>query len=306
MAKKNEFANLNKGSKRIESALSNFIVNKKEKEDDDVEFNPLTDKKPRKKKTKPNEESNKNQAGSDAKKTGATVQPDGIEIKEEAGNKTVAAKESAAQEETEKNTERAGEGQPVVAIEKPETPVNKTEEKTRPGTKETPDDKPRESIEEPINEETGEENTEVQRETKKEKPAKIKRKPVLKPDAETLEKPTEEDEEDLYKIHTVVFSEGQLDKLRNVVNYKKWKQDPKYTIKEALHEAIQLFLKKRKPVEEFPDDFSTYTPKVSIKQFELFNRFIAEIRFKENPKYAIKYAIYEAVELYLEKNPVKL
>lgn len=106
-----------------------------------------------------------------------------------------------------------------------------------------------------------------------------------------------------FKSHSALFSEEQLNKLRKVVNYKKWKVDPKYTIQLAIFEAIEMLFDNREKVEIFPEDFITYSPSFSIEQRENLERFVAEVRFKENERYALKYAIFEAIEMFLNRNP---
>ncbi len=110
---------------------------------------------------------------------------------------------------------------------------------------------------------------------------------------------------DDFKAHSALFSRSQLDLLRKTVNYKKWKVNPKYTISSAIYEALDHFFLYRRPANNFPDDFITYTASFSESQMEDLRSYIGEIKFKEDPGYAIKYALYEAIQSYLKKNPIK-
>ncbi|NLT49458.1 MAG: hypothetical protein GXX85_00900 [Ignavibacteria bacterium] len=110
---------------------------------------------------------------------------------------------------------------------------------------------------------------------------------------------------DDFKPHSALFSSGQLDELRNLVNFKKWKETPKFTIQMAIFEAIENLLQNRNPVNEFPDDFITYAPAFSETQWQRLEEFVSEIRFKQKGQYALKYAIYEAIKMYLDNNPIK-
>jgi len=107
-----------------------------------------------------------------------------------------------------------------------------------------------------------------------------------------------------FKSHSALFSSDQLERLRRLVNYKKWKVNPKYTIQLAIYEAIELLFNGRVEITNFPDDFETYSPSFSADQLERLKDFVYEVRYKYSSKYALKYAIYEAIELFLEDNPI--
>lgn len=112
---------------------------------------------------------------------------------------------------------------------------------------------------------------------------------------------------DDFKSHSALFSKTQLDDLRNLVNFKKWKEDSKFTIQQAIYEAIEELFANRIPCDEFPDDFEPYAPAFSEKQWQkLDEEFVPEIRFIQKGKYGLKYAIYEAIALYLKKNPINI
>lgn len=139
-----------------------------------------------------------------------------------------------------------------------------------------------------------------------EKPFPAKEPVIIKePNEEAIIVPKVIKAPDDFKSHSALFSSNQLDKLRNLVNYKKWKVNPRFTIQLAIYEAIERLFEDRVPGYEFPDDFITYAPAFSEEQWGRLESFVAEIRFKEG-KYALKYAIYEAIELYLGDNPIKL
>lgn len=107
-----------------------------------------------------------------------------------------------------------------------------------------------------------------------------------------------------FKSHSVVISNEQLAQLRRVVNYNKWKKDPKYSIQQAVYEALELLFVNRVRETDFPNDFVTYSPAFSMEQWGRLNSFVGEMRFKENPKYAIKYAVYDAISIYLKVNKI--
>jgi hypothetical protein len=109
---------------------------------------------------------------------------------------------------------------------------------------------------------------------------------------------------DDFKSHSALFSADQLERLRRLVNYKKWKVNPKYTIQFAIYEAIEMLFNGRIEITNFPDDFETYSPSFSADQLERLKDFVYEVRFKSSSKYALKYAIFEAIELFLEDNPI--
>jgi hypothetical protein len=104
-----------------------------------------------------------------------------------------------------------------------------------------------------------------------------------------------------FTSHSCIFSAGQLNKLRDKVFLKKASGDRKYSIKDALYEAFNLLLEERKQVSSYPNDFVTYSPLISNKQFEKLYSFVYNIKAKKDSKYAMKYAIYEAIEMYLAK-----
>lgn len=108
------------------------------------------------------------------------------------------------------------------------------------------------------------------------------------------------------RSRSILISEDQLNRLRRLVNYKKWKVNPKYSIQMAFFEAFSMLLSQREPIDDFPDDFVTYTPAISNEQWDELNFFVGEIKFKENDKYALKYAVYEAVEMFLQENPIEI
>ncbi len=112
------------------------------------------------------------------------------------------------------------------------------------------------------------------------------------------EKPNSNLPED-FRSHSCIFSQGQLNRLRDAVFLKKATEDRKYSIKDALFEAFNQLLENREPLREYPDDFITYSPLVSTRQFEELYSFVYNIKAREDSKYAMKYAIYEAIEIYL-------
>ena len=199
---KQKFANLNRGQDKIENALSSFVINKNDNQEEKPSFNPLKDKRPRK-------------------------------------------------QETQQQKEQVKESQPTQKLKKVAAQKNESKEKAKPVT--------------------------VQ--------AGISFA-------------------DDFKAHSAIFSHQQLSDLRNVVNYRKWKENPKYSIKMAIYEAVEMLLGGRVAKQSFPDDFVTYSPLFSVDQWNRLNSFIGEIRFKDNDKYAIKYALYEAIEMFLKANPV--
>ena len=107
-----------------------------------------------------------------------------------------------------------------------------------------------------------------------------------------------------FKSHSVVISNEQLVQLRRVVNYNKWKKDPKYSIQQAVYEALELLFVNKVRETDSPNDFVTYSPAFSQEQWGRLNSFVGEVRFKENPKYAIKYAVYDAISIYLQVNTI--
>lgn len=108
-----------------------------------------------------------------------------------------------------------------------------------------------------------------------------------------------------FKAHSALFSSDQLDKLRDLVNYKKWKVDKKFTIQLAIFEAIECLFKDRIPLTEFPKDFITYAPAFSKKQWKKLDEdFVPEIKFKQKGKYSLKHAIFEAIQMYMDNNPI--
>lgn len=107
--------------------------------------------------------------------------------------------------------------------------------------------------------------------------------------------------------HTVRFSAEQYALLKKTVNYRKWKVNPKFSIKEAFFEAVVLHLKDRVEVAEFPEDFETQTVSASDKQIASLNSFVGEIRFRfDDNRYSLQRAIFEAIAQYLDKNPINL
>jgi hypothetical protein len=107
-----------------------------------------------------------------------------------------------------------------------------------------------------------------------------------------------------FKSHSALFSEDQLNKLRSVVNYLKWKENPKFTIQAAIFQGIEMLMNNRVVIDNFPDDFMTYSPSFSENQRERLGNFVGEIRYKSNPKYALKYAIFEAIQIFLDAYPI--
>lgn len=102
-----------------------------------------------------------------------------------------------------------------------------------------------------------------------------------------------------FRGHSILVSESQLNKLRDAVFLRKANGDRRYSLKDALNEAFTMFLNKRQPCETFPDDFITYSPLVSTRQLEDLYSFVYNLKAKKDSKYAMKYAIYEAIEMYL-------
>jgi hypothetical protein len=112
---------------------------------------------------------------------------------------------------------------------------------------------------------------------------------------------------DDFKAHSALFSSGQLDELRNLVNFKKWRENSKFTIQQAIYESIENLFKKRIPCNEFPNDFETYAPAFSMSQWEKLDKdFVPKVRFIQKGRYGLKNAIYEAIRMYLNNNPIKL
>lgn len=222
---KKDFPNLGRGGSRLQNSISSF----KKKGSDEMPFNPLLDKKPKK---------------------NPTIQPEENE-------------EEIKSSETTETVEESPKEQTLVKEAHKEEPEIKTRIESKPVvTKATP------------------------------KPKKI---------IQELSAPED------FKAHSALFSSSQLDELRNLVNFKKWKQDPKFTIQLAIYEAIEGLFNGRVPCYEFPDDFVTYAPAFSEKQWKkLDEEFVPEIRFLQKGQYALKYAIYEAIKMYLDDNPIKL
>ena len=131
------------------------------------------------------------------------------------------------------------------------------------------------------------------------RPEKVVRNPVEVKIPKKEVQPLPED----FRSHSSIYSEGQLQRLRNIVYMKKATVDPKYSIKNALHDAFYMLMDDRQELTDFPDDFFTYSAMVSVKQWERLNSFVYRIKAKEDSKYALKYAIYEAIEMYISANP---
>lgn len=107
-----------------------------------------------------------------------------------------------------------------------------------------------------------------------------------------------------FKSHSSLFSADQLNQLRSVVYMKKATIDRRFSIKDAIYEAFNMIFEgERKPLDKYPKDFITYSPLVSMVQFERLNSFVYTIKAKDDSKYAMKYAIYEAIQMYLDSNP---
>ncbi len=105
-----------------------------------------------------------------------------------------------------------------------------------------------------------------------------------------------------FRSHSMIISSSQLDTLRQRVYLIKASGNRKYSIKDAVYEAFEMYLSGRKELTEFPDDFITYTPSISMQQWERMNSEMYQVKASDNPKYAMKYAIFEAIALYLEVN----
>lgn len=106
-----------------------------------------------------------------------------------------------------------------------------------------------------------------------------------------------------FRSHSLLISSSQLDTLRQRVIYLiKASGNRKYSIKDAVYKAFELYLSVRKELTEFPDDFITYTPSISMQQWEKMNSEMYQVKASDNTKYAMKYAIFEAIEMYLEVN----
>jgi len=63
-----------------------------------------------------------------------------------------------------------------------------------------------------------------------------------------------------------------------------------------------MYLGGRKELTDFPDDFITYTPSISMQQWERMNSEMYQVKASNNAKYAMKYAIFEAIQMYLQAN----
>jgi len=105
-----------------------------------------------------------------------------------------------------------------------------------------------------------------------------------------------------FRSHSMLISASQLDTLRQRVYLIKASGNRKYSIKDAVYEAFEMYLSKRKELTEFPDDFMTYTPSISMQQWERMNSAMYQVKASDNTKYAMKYAIFEAIEMYLQSN----
>lgn len=138
---------------------------------------------------------------------------------------------------------------------------------------------------------------------KAEKPTtEVKKKPAARPKQIKKEDLPIELPDD-FKSHSCLFSADQLDKLRTVVYLKKATGDRKYSIKDAVYEAFNMLLESGRGAEDtYPDDFITYTPLISMDQFEKVNSYVYTIKAKEDKGYGMKYAVYEALELFLRAN----
>ena len=167
------------------------------------------------------------------------------------------------------------------------------------------------TVDEPVEIEEGRGEAPVQEQAKpmqqsemKTGPATAGPKKVAKPREVIIAVKKNIPEFDDFRSHSSLFSAGQLDRLRKAVYMKKATMDRKYSIKDAIAEAVGMLLKKRVAVENYPEDFITYTPIMSMSQFEELNSFVYKIKATKDERYAMKYAIYEALELYLKENPI--
>jgi hypothetical protein len=105
-----------------------------------------------------------------------------------------------------------------------------------------------------------------------------------------------------FRSHSMLISASQLDTLRQRVYLIKASGNRRYSIKDAVYEAFEMYLSDRKELTEFPDDFITYTPSISMPQWERMNSAMYKVKASDNTKYAMKYAIFEAIQMYLQAN----
>jgi len=135
-----------------------------------------------------------------------------------------------------------------------------------------------------------------ERERVGEKPKKIKKPQPLKSQMNIDDQPTD------FRSHSMLISASQLDTLRQKVYLIKASGNRKYSIKDAIHSAFEMYLGGRKELTDFPDDFITYTPSISMQQWERMNSEMYQVKASNNAKYAMKYAIFEAIQMYLQAN----
>lgn len=109
-----------------------------------------------------------------------------------------------------------------------------------------------------------------------------------------------------FKAHSVLFSKSQLDELRNYVNFKKWKDNPKFSIQLVIFEALKMLMDNRVKVNNFPDDFVPYTISFSQDQWNELDSFVDKVSNLEYGRYGKKHAVYEAVKTYLDKHPIQV
>jgi len=107
---------------------------------------------------------------------------------------------------------------------------------------------------------------------------------------------------DDFRSHSMLISASQLDTLRQKVYLIKASGNRKYSIKDAIYSAFEMYLAGRKELTTFPDDFITYTPSISMQQWERMNSEMYQVKASDNSKYAMKYAIFEAIHMYLQAN----
>lgn len=107
-----------------------------------------------------------------------------------------------------------------------------------------------------------------------------------------------------FKAHSVLVSKSQLNELRNLVNFKKWKENPKFSIQLVLFEALSMLMNDRIKQNNFPDDFAPYSISISQEQWNELDSFVVKVSNLDYTKYGKKYAVYEAISMYLNKHPI--
>lgn len=108
------------------------------------------------------------------------------------------------------------------------------------------------------------------------------------------------------RSRTVLYSHNQLNDLRKVVLLRKASGDFKYSIQEAVHEALELYLSSVRKLVEYPKDFEPYSVAISKDLFDRVNKHMFTIKALDDKRYCLMYAVYDALNLYLDKNKAYL